>query len=169
MDTRGYARELPLRIGAIVLTAQEVERYLKAILPFTDSTDSSIGAALRRHRKLQSSTLGLLMKQLTKASASSRDDFRRQAGELVKRRNDVVHRFAETYGPLLKAGHHQEVVASLRVLEADLVAMRDALAQAVACLLEALRDTTFLGTPEYGEMAEVCASFRREARSAPGS
>lgn len=89
----------------------------------------------------------------------------------MKRRNDVVHHFAETYGLQLKAGQHQEVVASLRVLEVDLAIMRDALSQAVACLLEALRDTTFLGTPEYGEMVEVCLLFRRnlEVQSAPGS
>ncbi|WP_424683873.1 hypothetical protein [Frateuria sp. YIM B11624] len=158
-----------MRIGAIVLAAQDVERYLKAVLPFMDSRDPSIGAALRRHRKLERSTLGPLIDQLTMASVSPCDDFRQQVGELVKRRNDVVHRFAETYGSQLKTGQHQQVVASLWVLEASLLAMRDALAEAVACLLEALRDTTFLGTPEYGEMVEACASFRRAARSVPGS
>lgn len=70
MDARGYARELRWRIGAIVLVAQEVERYLKAILPFMDSKDPGIGAALRRHGKLERSTLGTLMGQLPGSSVS---------------------------------------------------------------------------------------------------
>ena len=48
-------------IGAIVLSTQEAERYLKFILPFTETADPSISAVLSRADKLKKRTLGDLI------------------------------------------------------------------------------------------------------------
>lgn len=48
-------------IGAIVLSTQDAEKYLKVVLPFVASKDPSLSAALSRHDKLEKRTFGELL------------------------------------------------------------------------------------------------------------
>ena len=152
-------------VGAIVLVSQDAERYLKLALPFVKSEDPSLGAALKRAEKLKKRTLGELTGKLVEASTSDSLDFAQQMAYLVATRNQVVHHFDETYGAQISSGAHQDVLASLETLLANLKNYRAVLEQVVLTVLEGLRDVTFRDTPEYSQFSELCASFRSRVAS----
>lgn len=152
-------------VGAIILTSQDAERYLKAILPFTNSEDPSMGAALKRHDKLKRRPLGELAGKLVEATTSDTLDFAEHLAQLVAGRNQVAHHFNETYGAKLAAGLQQEVIGALEALLVNLRAFRAALEQLALALFEAMRDVVYRGTPQYKQMAALCASFRKRVVS----
>jgi hypothetical protein len=147
-------------VGAIVLTGQDVERYLKAILPFTNAEDPSLGAALKRQDKLARRPLGELAGKLLEASTSDSVGFAEHLAKLVDSRNQVVHHFNEAYGAKFAAGQTREVTSSLESVLFNLEAFRASLEHVALVLFEALRDVVYQGTPEYRQMAALCASFR---------
>lgn len=147
-------------VGAIVLTGQDVERYLKAILPFTDAKDPSLGAVIRRQDKLTRRPLGELAGKLLEASTSDSVGFAEHLAKLVDARNRVVHHFNEAYGAKFAAGQTREIASSLESVLLNLKAFRASLEQVALALFEALRDVMYRGTPEYQQMAALCASFR---------
>lgn len=148
-------------IGAIILTSQDIERYLKVTLPFVKNKDASLGAALRRHEKLKRRPLGELIGDLTKSSSSDSSDFVHYLDQLVDSRNRLVHHFYDTYGLRIATGRHKEVIACLETQLEDLRNFRAGMQQMALFVLEALRDITFHNTPEYDQMAAVCESFRQ--------
>jgi hypothetical protein len=152
-------------VGAIVLASQNAERYLKLTLPFVNSEDPSLGAALKRAEKLKKRTLGELTGNLVKASTSDSLDFAHHMAYLVATRNQVVHHFNETYGAQISVGAHQDVIASLETLLANLNNYRTALEQVALTVLDQLRDVTFRDTPEYSQFSELCAAFRSQVAS----
>lgn len=147
-------------VGAIVLTSQDAERYLKAALPFTNSEDPSIEAVLKRQGKLKRRPLGELAGKLVDATTTDSVHFAEYLAALVNGRNQVAHHFNETYGAKLAAGQQQAVIESLQALLLNLKAFRSSLEQMVLALFECLRDVVYQGTPQYKQMAELCASFR---------
>jgi hypothetical protein len=152
-------------IGAIVLSTQDAEKYLKAIIPFTDSQDPSIRGALSRHEKLKKRTLGDLVGKFMGTATSENAELEKHLAHLVDQRNKIVHHFSETYGEQLRAGESQLVIDSLRLLLVNIEAFRSTLEQMAILLFEAIRDTTFLGTPEYKDMDDLCATFRLRVAS----
>jgi len=148
-------------IGAIVLSAQEAEQYLKAILPFMTSQDPSLSGALARHDKLKMRTLGEVVGKFLDSSTSHTPDLASRLHELVTTRNKIVHHFGETYGAQLRSGQLQLVADSLRAQLVGIDAFKQTLEQTALHLFEVIRDTTFDDTPEYQAMADLCASFRR--------
>jgi hypothetical protein len=156
---------LLILVGAIVLVSQDAERYLKLALPFVKSEDPSLGAALKRAEKLKKRTLGELTGKFVEASTSDTLYFAQHMAYLVAARNQVVHHFNETYGAQISAGAHQEVIESLKTLLANLKSYRAHLEHVALTVLEGLRDVTFRNTPEYSQMAELCASFRSQIAS----
>ena len=148
-------------IGAIVLTCQDVERHLKITLPFLNSDDPNLGAALKRLEKLKKRTLGELVGKLIDSSTSESLDFAQHLNNLVVSRNQIVHHFNETYGSQINAGAYQDVIVSLQVILANLNGLRFELQQLALFVCEGLRDVTFYNTPEYEEMATLCAYFRQ--------
>ena len=152
-------------VGAIVLVSQDAERYLKITLPFTDSNDPSLGASLKRHEKLKKRTLGDLTGKFLDSSTSDSLEFAQHMAYLVATRNQVVHHFNETYGAQLSAGAYQEVFDSLETLLANLKIFRSVVEQLALVVFEGLRDATFRDTPEYEQMAALCASFRARIAS----
>ena len=152
-------------VGAIVLVSQDAERYLKITLPFTGSEDPGLTAALRRHEKLKKRTLGELAGKFVDSTTSDSLDFAKHMAYLVATRNQVVHHFNETYGAQLGAGSYQEVYDSLETLLANLKIFRSVVEQLALVVFEGLRDVTFRDTPEYEQMASLCASFRARIAS----
>ena len=152
-------------IGAVVLSTQDAERCLKAILPFTDSDDPSIAGALMRHEKLKKRTLGDLVGRFVSKAHSKSDGLERHLASLVDRRNEIVHHFSDVYGQQLRDGDSKQVIATLRLLLADINAFRHALEQVVLLQFEAIRDTAFIGTPEHKEMDDICSTFRLRVAS----
>ena len=150
-----------LRLGAIVLTCQDVERNLKITLPFVTSEDPSLGAALMRLEKLGKRTLGELAGKLMDSSSSDPPNFSQHVECLVNRRNQVLHHFNEAYGSQMCTGSQSDVIASVRTLLADLTEFRSLAEKLARFVLEGLRDVTFLNTPEYEQMASLRASFRQ--------
>lgn len=152
-------------VGEIVLTSQEIEHCLKVTLPFVKSKDASLGAAIIRHEKLKKRSLGELAKILTKSSSSDSLGFEQYLEKLVNSRNQIVHHFHDTYGPKIAAGRHKEVIASLETQLEDLRNCRAEMQKMALFVIEALRDITFHGTPEYDQMAAACESFRQRVAS----
>jgi hypothetical protein len=152
-------------VGAIVLVSQDAERYLKITLPFTTSEDPSLDASLKRHEKLKKRTLGELAGKFVDSSTSDSLVFARHMAYLVATRNQVVHHFNETYGAQISAGAYQEVFDSLETLLANLKIFRSVVEQLALVIFEGLRDVTFRDTPEYEQMAALCASFRARIAS----
>ena len=161
-STKGELLEL---VGAIVLSTQDAEMYLKFILPFTDSNDPSISSALARHAKLKKRTFGDLVGKFVGSSTSESLALAQHLANLVDQRNRIVHHFGETYGSQLRSGDSQQVIVSLQTLQANVDGFRVALEQAALNLLETLRDVTFSGTPEYEDYANLCALFRQRVAS----
>jgi hypothetical protein len=162
-------QELQALVGAVVLSTQDAERYLKAILPFVDAQDPSLGAALERHGKLKNSTFGGLVTKFKDASTSDSPGFADHLASLVESRNQIVHHFSETYGERLRAGQVEDVLLSLRTLLANVDVFRDLLEKMTLLLFEAMRDTTFQGTPEFQEMDEACVAFRQTIARSGGA
>ena len=148
-------------IGAIVVSTQDAERYLKVILPFTNAQDPSLSGAISRREKLKKRTLGDLVGTLVDSSTQNSERLKQHLTYLVEQRNRVIHHFGETYGQQLRSGNSHQVLESLKVLLANVDAFRAAMEEMALRLFEAMRDTTFHGTPEYEEFAELCATFRR--------
>ncbi len=152
-------------VGAIVLTSQDVEHCLKVALPFVASKDASLGAALRRHEKLKRRPLGDLVGSLTQASSLEPPDLKQYLAQLVDDRNRLVHHFNETYGQSLATGNYKDVIASLEAQLVGLRSFRTGTEQLALFVMEALRDITFRNTPEFEQMASICASFRQRVAS----
>jgi hypothetical protein len=152
-------------VGEIVLVSQDAERYLKITLPFVSSEDPSLAASLKRHEKLKKRTLGELTGKFVDSATSDSIDFARHMAYLVATRNQVVHQFDETYGAQLNAGSYQEVFDSLETLLVNLKIFRSVVEQLALSVFEGLRDITFHGTPEYEQMASICALFRARIAS----
>ena len=152
-------------IGAIVLVSQDAERYLKITLPFMGTEDASLNESLKKHEKLKKRTLVELAGRFVDSTTSDSLDFEQHLAYLVATRNQVVHHFNETYGERLSSGSYQEVFDSLETLLANLKTFRSVVEQLSLAVFEGLRDVTFRGTPEYGQMATLCASFRARVAS----
>lgn len=147
-------------IGAIVLSTQASERYLKLILPFTDTRDPSVGAALARHEKLKRRTLGELVGKFVDTATSKSEHFQQDLAKLVDDRNMVVHHFSETFGEQLRAGDAAIVISSLRIMRANARSFELVIERTALGLVEGLRDTTFRGTSEFEDFAALCSEFR---------
>ena len=152
-------------IGSIVLTSQDAERYLKIVLPFTGDGEPDLGKQLARHEKLKKRMLGLLVGDLVESSTSESLDFAQHMAKLVHSRNQIVHHFNATYREQLSSGATDEVITSLREVLANLANLRSVTEQMALVVLEGLRDVTFANTPEYEQMATLCASFRQQIAS----
>jgi hypothetical protein len=157
--------EIQQLIGAIVISAQEAEQYLKMILPFTNSQGQSISGVLERNGELKKGTLGKLVGQFLDSHTSHTSDFVSRLKQIVTERNQIVHHFGETYGERLRSGQVELVADSLRAQLAGINAFNEALQNTALHLFEAVRDTTFNGTPEYQLMADLCASIRSRVSS----
>ncbi|WP_036165465.1 hypothetical protein [Noviluteimonas dokdonensis] len=166
MNARTEILEL---VGAIVLSAQSSEHYLKAILPFTHTKDPSLAGALARAEKLKRRTLGDLVGKLVDASTSKSDHFEADLANLVDDRNRVVHHFAETYGKQLKDGDVEGVITALRTIRANAKALEQAVEGLALRLMEALRDITYRGTPEFDDFDALCVEFRNRLPAASPS
>jgi len=152
-------------IGAIVLSTQDVEGYMKVLLPFLNSNDPNLRAALSRHEKLKKRTFGELVGNFVESTSSDSRNYAHHLATLVDQRNRIVHHFNETYGQKLRSGAAQDVVAALRTQLTNVNALRDGLAQMALHFLEAMRDTVFQDTPEHQDMVKLCAAFRRQVAS----
>jgi len=152
-------------VGAIVLISQDAERCLKLALPFVKSDDPSLGAALKRAKKLEKRTLGELTGKFVDASTSDSPGFAQDMAYLVATRNQIVHHFKETYGAQIESGAHQDVIDSLETALANLNNYRSVLDQLVLAVLEGLCDVTFRGKSECSQIAELCASIRARIES----
>jgi hypothetical protein len=163
--SRSTKSELLELVGAIVLSTQDAEMYLKLILPFTDSIDPSVSGALARHEKLKKRTFGDLVVRFLDSSTSDSLALSKHLEDLVDQRNRIVHHFGATYGAQLRSGETSHVIGSLQTLQANVEGFRAALEQAALRLLETLRDVTLSDTPEYQDYANLCASFRQRIAS----
>jgi len=152
-------------VGGIILTSQDAERYLKFVLPFLSSSDPNLSAALAKMEKLQKRMLGQLVGDFVDSTTSDSLDFAQHMARLVASRNQVVHHFNETYGAQLEVGAAADVISSLRTLQGNLTIFQSTTEQVALVLLEGLRDITFVNTPEYEQMAKLCASFRQRVAS----
>ncbi|QOW22030.1 hypothetical protein [Novilysobacter avium] len=152
-------------VGGIVLTSQDVERYLKHVLPYIGNGELSVSSQIARHEKLKKRMLGLLVGELVDSSTSDSLDFSQHMARIVHDRNQVVHHFNETYGQQLSTGSADEVKASLQSVLANLTNLKSVTEQMMAIVLEGLRDITFANTPEQTQMADLCASFRQQIAS----
>jgi hypothetical protein len=153
-------------VGAIVLVSQDAERHLKIILPFIGTPENpSLSAAIQQREKLKNRPLGPLAKKFVDSTSTDSLDFATHMNYLVDTRNLVVHHFFETYGTRLSAGNHQEVFDSLDTLLGDLKNLLSMLEQVALVVFEGLRDVTFRDSPQYEQMAELCASFRKRVTS----
>lgn len=148
-------------IGAIVLSTQDVERYMKLLLPFLNSKDPSLSVALARHDKLRKRKFGELIRNFVDSTTSDSRNYAQHLDSLVDQRNRIVHHFNETYGQKLRSGEAKDVIAALRAQLTNVDAFRDGLAQMALHLLEAMRDTVFQDTPEHQDIARLCAALRR--------
>src|SRR4051812_15012761 len=102
-------------IGEIVLSTQDAEKYLKIILPFAKSEDSSVAGVLARLEKLSKGTFGGLITKFVETTTSNSNQLEQHLTGLVNRRNQLVHHFGEAYGDALRLGNHEKVIDSLRV------------------------------------------------------
>jgi len=148
-------------VGAIVISTQDAEKYLKIILPFTNSQDPSIRGVIARQEKLQKRTFGDLIGRFKDSSTSISNHLGQGLTELANQRNLIVHYFREAHGKNLHARNSQADIEMLQAQLADINKLRDMLMRLASILLEALRDTTFQGTPEYQKMHDLCAAFRQ--------
>lgn len=162
---RSDKEKILIAVGSIVLVSQDAERYLKFVLPFCNSKDPCLKAAVQRAGRLKRRTLGELTGKFVEASTSDSLDFAKHMEYLVNARNLVVHHFTETYGPQIASGAHQNVLGTLEGLVADLKNYRALLEQVALTIVEAMRDITFRNTPEYSQISELCASFRSRVAS----
>ena len=152
-------------VGSIVLVSQDVERYLKHVLPYMGNGEPTVSAQIARHEKLKKRMLGLLVGELVDSTTSDSLDFSQHMARLVHTRNQVVHHFNETYAQQLSSGSVGEVADSLRTILANLTSFRSVTEQMMLIVLEGLRDVTFANTPEQDQMAEICSTFRQRLAS----
>lgn len=155
-----YNERILKLVGAIVLVSQDAERYLKVTLPFAGSEAVGLEESLRRYEKLKKRSLGELVGRFFDATTADSLDFAKHMAYLVAARNQVVHHFNETYGSQLANGDCQGVYDSLETLLSNLDTFRSTAEMLALAIFEGLRDVTYRGTPEYEQMAALCASFR---------
>ncbi|KGQ20771.1 hypothetical protein LF41_1311 [Lysobacter dokdonensis DS-58] len=81
----------------------------------------------------------------------------------------MVHHFAETYGKQLKDGDVEGVITALRTIRANAKALEQAVEGLALRLMEALRDITYRGTPEFDDFDALCVEFRNRLPAASPS
>lgn len=161
-STQTVPPEILELIGAIVLSTQEAEKFLKIILPFMNPEYSSMSGVLKRADELKLRTFGALKQEFVESSTFISDDFQRHLSILVERRNNIVHHFHENYSQNQRNTGVADTVAALSEQLNDVNAFRDALTHMSLQLLDALRETTFRNTPECQELGEICDALRKK-------
>jgi hypothetical protein len=147
-------------VGLIVLASQEIERNLKFQLPFMNSDDPAFASIFARQAKLAKKSLGDLAGQFVASASSDGGTLESFMKGIVEERNQIVHHFQERFGDLLEQGRFEEVLESLRDHHARAMELVRVLREMSLAIAEAMRDTTFAGTPEYGEFAAICEKAR---------
>lgn len=146
------SRELREVIGAIVLTVQDTERYLKFVTPFMGNDDSSMADIISRMEKSKKQTFGNLVGAFLENSSSENKDFQEHFENLVSKRNGLVHHFSELYGADIEAGELDRVVEELGTDLVNLQVFRKTTVQLASEVLRLLSDVTFRGTPELEQL-----------------
>jgi len=157
------AEKVAFAVGAIVLRCQEIERLLKFVVPFTSGGSPTWPEIFARLDDLARNTLGEIAGKFVDTTSGDVEAFKVYVKELVNRRNDVVHHFGTKYGARLAAGRHGEVLAELRQLYRDTAALLQALREMTADIMEATRDTLYVGTDDYEGFAAMCSDMRAAA------
>ncbi|CAG4970763.1 hypothetical protein [Novilysobacter luteus] len=152
-------------VGAIVLASQDVEGYLKVIVPFMATEEATLQSVIQTHGKLQRRMLGQLVGHFVDSTTSDTLGFAQHMAQLVNDRNRIVHHFNDTYGAQLASGDIASVISSLQAVLGNITNFRSVTVQLALVIFEGLRDTTFYGTPEYEQFSELCAKFRKQVAS----
>lgn len=152
-------------VGAIALCCHEIEQHFKHIVPFANSGDPSLSAALKRREKLSKKPLGEVAEMFMKASSESSESFRLLVKDVIDKRNSVIHHFYETHGSRLNEGLHEEVISDLKSQHSEAVTLLKMLRELSLALVEVMRDTTFRNTEHYKELADACAKARAHLAS----
>lgn len=150
-------------MGAIVLVAQDVERYLKFVVPFTDADDTSVEGMLSRLEAPKRQTFGALIGKFMKSASEINEDMENYLVGLIEQRNRIVHHFNDEYGLKIREGKASEVVLELKEHLKKLVVIRHLFKNFAARILELLRDTTLKNSSDLSELNELIASLDERA------
>jgi hypothetical protein len=147
-------------VGAFVLCTQELERFLKFIVPFTSSDAADLSSVTGRHLALSRKTLGFIAGKFSEAMTDGTVEMQAHIKQIVDERNQVVHHFAEHFKDTLSRGAHDEVLDSLRGRHERALHLLQTLRMLALELMKTLRDSVYRGTEEYADFADLCESLR---------
>jgi hypothetical protein len=151
-------------IGTIVLCSQEIERQFKFLVPIilTNSDDPSFDAILKRHKNLSRRSLGEVAGQFTQAFTGDVDHLKMWIKHIVDQRNNLIHHFSDTYRTLLNEHKLDEILVHLKKQHRETLGLLRVLQEISLALAEEMRDSTFLGTEQFADMAALCEQAREQ-------
>jgi len=158
-------REIRELIGAIVLTTQELERYLKFIVPFTNTDDASWEGLMKRMSRSQKQTFGELLGKLLKASTSNDPNWQADCERIIKFRNNVVHHFQETFGKAYGEENFTEVASELRSHLNEVFELRNILINLSVQILDILKQTTLKNMAKFDDIDKLIGKLNERVAS----
>jgi hypothetical protein len=162
-EQRRRAGQIHERVGRLVIRVQVLESALKLLVPFIDAQDAPhvLHGLPERGRKVSKQTLGQLMGSLQQnVEFSDPASFEAMTKRVVEDRNNLVHHFHSTLGPLLATDEgHEEVVNTLDRQFESVRALEQIAHGLMAGILRALRDSSPLNSDSYKDFASICDQF----------
>lgn len=153
-------QQIVFAVGVFVVKSQELEQLFKYLVPMMNSGDPSLGSILDRHAAIAKKSLGMVAGQFVSAASGDIGALQDYVQQVVRERNEVVHHFSRTFGPLIASGKQAEALSELRKRQERASSLTRVLRELALCVTDALRDVTFAGTEQYAEMAEFCRCLR---------
>lgn len=157
-DLKRHIDEVHRRVGRNVIRVQRVEWTLKALVPFLDLQGAAhcLDGLDERAARTANHTLGQLIRSFRNSFASESPEIKRDLETILADRNDLVHQFQKTYGPLSRDIEGRDVIiAKLDAQFALVTKFEQALLDVLLQLLCILRDAQELNSEAFRAFAEV--------------
>lgn len=155
-------------VGRNLIRGQSLEVGLKTLLPFINIGDAPhcLHGLGERHAQLAKTTLGQLVKSFYEVAKCEDGSLQALIERVLNDRNNLVHHFHETLGrdALTRDGCNRIIAALDDQFEA-IKLVEEIVTEILQQLLRAIRDITFQGTPDYEDIASLCAEYEAALRS----
>ena len=172
LDTEEH-RELVMpihaRVGRNLIRGQSLEVGLKTLLPFINIGKAShcLQGLAERHAQIAKTTLGPLVNSFFEVAKCEDGSLQALIECVLKDRNNLVHHFHETLGrdALTRDGCNR-IIATLDDQFEAIKSVERIVTDILQQLLRTIRDITFQGSPDYEDIARLCAEYEAALRAA---
>lgn len=138
-----HIAEVHRRVGRNVIRVQRLEGALKALVPYLDIQGAAhcLDGLDERAARTANQTLGQLIRSFRNSFTSESLEMRRELETILAGRNELIHQFHKTYGPLWRDHNGRgAIVAKLDAQFEQVTKFEQVLLDLIVQLLRIFRD-----------------------------